>query len=127
LSNSFTAASNLSSLRPVIVTLAPSSTSRFAIPRPIPPLPPVTIAVLPVNSMKFSFIHSLLLRILLLRRLASSYGQTSYLDDEDLVLNHIRGQSFHLLNAYCLLYSYENHLLHSLRLVRGDFLLRQYL
>src|SRR3712207_1134315 len=45
-----TAASIFSWLRPATTTVAPHSTKPRAIPSPIPPLPPVTIATLPVRS-----------------------------------------------------------------------------
>src|SRR5437868_5507703 len=40
-------------LRPAITTSAPASASPRAIPRPMPPLPPVTIATLPCKSNSF--------------------------------------------------------------------------
>src|SRR5438874_2897647 len=40
-------------LRPAIATSAPASASPHAIPRPMPPLPPVTIATLPCKSNGF--------------------------------------------------------------------------
>ena len=46
-SSSVTAAASLSSVRPQIVTCAPSRTSRVAVPSPIPLPPPVTRAVYP--------------------------------------------------------------------------------
>src|SRR6266704_186801 len=47
---SATAAFDFASLRPTIATAAPDSASPHAIPRPMPPLPPVTIATLPLRS-----------------------------------------------------------------------------
>ena len=43
-----TASTSFSSVRPQIVTCAPSAASRVAAPRPMPLPPPVTSAVLPV-------------------------------------------------------------------------------
>src|SRR5215510_5468308 len=46
---SLAAASNVFSLRPVIATCAPSCAYALATPNPIPLLPPVTTATLPLN------------------------------------------------------------------------------
>src|SRR5450755_995665 len=54
--SSATAASDFVSLRPTIATLAPASASPRAMPRPMPPLPPVTIATLPPRSNSFDVI-----------------------------------------------------------------------
>src|SRR6202000_553831 len=43
----------LSELRPHIETLQPAAASAWAMPRPIPPLPPVTTATRPVRSKMF--------------------------------------------------------------------------
>ena len=48
--NSATAASFLAALRPATTTTAPHSARPRAMPRPMPPLPPVTTATLPVRS-----------------------------------------------------------------------------
>src|SRR4051812_47622145 len=47
---SSTAAFDLASLRPTITISAPASASPRAMPRPMPPLPPVTMATLPLRS-----------------------------------------------------------------------------
>ena len=44
------AASDFASLRPTTATSAPASASPRAMPRPMPPLPPVTMATLPARS-----------------------------------------------------------------------------
>ena len=44
---SLAAAANSPSRRPVMKTCAPSFTNRFAVARPMPPLPPVTSAIFP--------------------------------------------------------------------------------
>ena len=49
-SSSATAAADFASLRPTIATAAPASASPRAMPSPMPPLPPVTIATLPLRS-----------------------------------------------------------------------------
>src|SRR5450432_1009495 len=46
----------LTPFRPTIATLAPASASPRAMPRPMPPLPPVTIATLPPRSNSFDVI-----------------------------------------------------------------------
>src|ERR1700687_976533 len=51
--SSATAASDFASLRPTITTLAPASASPRAMPRP---MPPVTIATLPLRSNSFDVI-----------------------------------------------------------------------
>src|SRR5215469_17091407 len=48
--SSATAASAFSALRAATTTLAPAAASPFAMPSPIPPLPPVTTATRPVRS-----------------------------------------------------------------------------
>ena len=48
--SSATAAADLASLRPTTAIAAPASASPRAMPSPMPPLPPVTIATLPVRS-----------------------------------------------------------------------------
>src|SRR6185312_5826163 len=48
--SSAAAVSHFSLLRPTMTTVAPAAPSPRAMPRPIPPLPPVTIATLPVRS-----------------------------------------------------------------------------
>src|SRR5665213_2703856 len=50
---SFTAFSAFAALRPAITTVAPAPANPRAMPRPMPPLPPVTIATLPVRSNRF--------------------------------------------------------------------------
>src|SRR5262245_7999888 len=50
---SSTAAADFASLRPTTAMSAPASASPRAMPRPMPPLPPVTIATLPVRSKGF--------------------------------------------------------------------------
>src|SRR5882672_7481494 len=50
---SATAAFDFASLRPTIAMSAPASASPHAMPRPMPPLPPVTIATLPLRSKSF--------------------------------------------------------------------------
>ena len=51
--SSFRAALNLSSLLPVITTLAPAEIIAFAIEKPIPRDPPVTIAHFPCSEIAF--------------------------------------------------------------------------
>src|SRR5262245_40993538 len=53
LRRSSTAAADLASLRPTTAISAPASASPRAMPRPMPPLPPVTIATLPERSKSF--------------------------------------------------------------------------
>src|SRR5450631_321593 len=53
---SATAASDFASLRPTTAISAPASASPRAMPRPMPPLPPVTIATLPPRSNSFDVI-----------------------------------------------------------------------
>ena len=48
------AASDFAVFRPSTAMLAPAWASPRAIPRPIPPLPPVTIATLPFRSNRFT-------------------------------------------------------------------------
>src|SRR5947207_15423846 len=48
--SSATAAADFASLRPTIAMPAPASANPCAMPRPMPPLPPVTIATLPPRS-----------------------------------------------------------------------------
>src|SRR6266446_7803630 len=48
--SSATAAADFASLRPTIAMPAPASANPRAMPRPMPPLPPVTIATLPPRS-----------------------------------------------------------------------------
>src|SRR5260221_11004045 len=48
--SSAAAVSHFSLLRPTMTTVAPAAPSPRAMPRPMPPLPPVTIATLPVRS-----------------------------------------------------------------------------
>src|ERR1035437_3584572 len=49
-SSAFTAAAFLPALRPAIASAAPACASPVAMPRPMPPLPPVTIATRPLRS-----------------------------------------------------------------------------
>src|SRR5437763_12286262 len=51
--SSATAALDFASLRPTTATAAPASARPRAMPSPMPPLPPVTIATLPVRSNGF--------------------------------------------------------------------------
>src|SRR3981189_995421 len=53
--SSATAASDFASLRPTMAISAPASANPRAIPRPMPPLSPVTIATLPVRSNSAGF------------------------------------------------------------------------
>src|SRR5262249_5204643 len=48
------AVSDFAAFRPSTAIFAPASASPRAMPRPIPPLPPVTIATLPVRSNSFT-------------------------------------------------------------------------
>src|SRR5690348_3582329 len=48
--NSRTALADLSALRPATTTRAPARASPFAMPNPMPPLPPVTMATFPFKS-----------------------------------------------------------------------------
>src|SRR5689334_3352398 len=50
---SSTALADFASLRPTTAISAPASASPRAMPRPMPPLPPVTIATLPLRSKSF--------------------------------------------------------------------------
>src|SRR5665213_2088937 len=52
--SSATASFDFASLRATIAIAAPASANPRAMPRPIPPLPPVTIATLPVRSNSFA-------------------------------------------------------------------------
>src|ERR1700682_6480867 len=54
--SSATAAFDLVSLRPTTTISAPASANPRAMPRPMPPLPPVTIATLPLRSNSAVFI-----------------------------------------------------------------------
>src|SRR6266404_6278353 len=54
--SSATAAFDFASLRPTMTISAPASANPRAIPRPMPPLPPVTIATLPLRSNSPAFI-----------------------------------------------------------------------
>src|SRR5450631_481677 len=54
--SSAAAASDFVSLRPTITNWAPALASPRAMPRPMPPLPPVTIATLPLRSNGFDVI-----------------------------------------------------------------------
>src|ERR1700733_8977487 len=56
LARSAAAAIDFASLRPTIAILAPASASPRAMPRPMPPLPPVTSATLPRRSNRSGFI-----------------------------------------------------------------------
>src|SRR5208282_4489253 len=62
LASSSTTARFFSSLRARIATAAPASARPSATPRPIPPLPPVTTATLPLRSNIFGLAIALLLR-----------------------------------------------------------------
>src|SRR5581483_3813734 len=57
--SSFTASVLLPTFRAASTTAAPARASPRAIPRPIPPFPPVTIATLPVRSKSFMWSISL--------------------------------------------------------------------
>jgi hypothetical protein len=52
-SSSASAAAFFASLRPAIATSAPARAKPLAMPRPMPPLPPVTSATLPLRSNGF--------------------------------------------------------------------------
>src|SRR6266851_6676051 len=54
--SSVTAAADFASLRPTMAIAAPASASPIAMPRRMPPLPPVTIATLPLRSNSAVFI-----------------------------------------------------------------------
>ena len=54
-SSSATASADLASLRPTTAIAAPACASPRAMPSPMPPLPPVTTATLPVRSNGFVF------------------------------------------------------------------------
>ena len=51
--SSATASALLCALRPATTTVAPAPARPRAMPRPMPPLPPVTIATLPLRSNGF--------------------------------------------------------------------------
>src|ERR1700761_365545 len=53
---SATASADFASFRPTMAMIAPAAASPRAMPRPMPPLPPVTIATLPLRSNEPGFI-----------------------------------------------------------------------
>src|ERR1700737_1789780 len=57
--SSATAATDFASLRPTMAMPAPASASPRAMPRPMPPLPPVTIATLPPRSNSVVFMDDI--------------------------------------------------------------------
>src|SRR6266702_629856 len=74
-SNSTTAAADFASLRPTIAIAAPASANPLAMPSPMPPLPPVITATLPMRSNGSVF--------MVVVRLAQDVSRALALPDQD--------------------------------------------